>query len=44
MKREAHPLHLFEPTREEKRLILMALETIQIIEEGYYRKGEKQIS
>lgn len=44
MKRDTRPLHLFEPTQEEKQLILIALETIQIIGQGYYKKGERQIS
>lgn len=44
MKRDTRPLHLFEPTQEEKQLILIALETIRIIGQGYYKKGERQIS
>lgn len=35
---------LFEPAWEEKRLILAAMETVQIIGQGYYKKGERQIS
>lgn len=43
MRQVFRPFSIFEPTKEEKEKILMALETIQITTQGYYKKGNVQI-
>lgn len=43
MRQDFRHFFIFEPTKEEKERILMALETVQIIKQGYYTKEKSQI-